>query len=70
MSDILRQAILDSGLPLQRIEEETGVQRASISRFVRGERSLRLDFADKLAAYLGLTLTPTVKKPSKKSPKG
>lgn len=66
MSDILRQAILDSGLPLLRIEEETGVQRASISRFVRGERSLRLDLADKLAAYFGLVLTPTAPKQTKK----
>ena len=34
------------------------VRRASISRFVRGERSLRLDAADKLAAYFGLVLVP------------
>jgi plasmid maintenance system antidote protein VapI len=65
ISDVLRRAILDSGLPLLRIERETGVQRASISRFVRGERSLRLDMADKLAAYFGLELTPVKAKPKK-----
>ena len=57
ISDRLRQAIADSDLPLLRLAEETGVQRASLSRFVRGERSLRLDMADKLAAYFGLKLT-------------
>jgi plasmid maintenance system antidote protein VapI len=69
MSEILRQAIINSGLPLLRIEQDTGVQRASISRFVRGERSLRLDLADKLAAYFGLELTLAGTNPSKKSVK-
>ena len=62
ITDVLRQAILDSGLPLLRIEQDTGVQRASISRFVRGERSLRLDMADRLAVYFGLILTPIKKR--------
>ena len=56
MSDVLRKAIIDSGVSLVRFERETGVQRASISRFVRGQNSLRLDLADKLAEYLGLKL--------------
>lgn len=70
ISDVLRRAILDSGLSLLRIAGATGVDRASISRFVAGKRSLRLDMADKLAAYFGLELTPTEKKPGKKQPKG
>lgn len=57
ISDSLRQAILDSGLPLLRIANETGIQRASLSRFVRGKNSLHLDVADTLAAYFGLELT-------------
>jgi plasmid maintenance system antidote protein VapI len=57
ITDALRRAILASGLPLLTIEQETGVQRASLSRFVRGKNSLRLDMADKLAAYFGLRLT-------------
>ncbi len=61
ITDVLRQAILDSGLPLLRIADETGVERASISRFVRGKNSLRLDMADKLAVYFKLTLTPIKK---------
>ena len=61
ITEVLRQAIIDSGLPLLRIAEETGVERASISRFVRGKNSLRLDLADKLAAYFGLKLRTTKK---------
>jgi plasmid maintenance system antidote protein VapI len=56
MSDVLRRAVRDSGLPLQALAEAAGVHRGSVSRFVRGERSLRLDMADRLAAYLGLEL--------------
>ena len=40
------------------LERETGVTRASIRRFVNGERTLRLDMADRLAAYFGLELRP------------
>lgn len=58
ITDRLRQAIIDSGIPYLKIEQATGVQRASISRFVNGKQSLRLDVADKLAAYLGLELQP------------
>jgi plasmid maintenance system antidote protein VapI len=59
ISEVIRQAILDSGLPLQQIAEKAGVERASLSRFVRGERTLRLDMADKLATYFGLVLRLT-----------
>ena len=43
-------------MALNAIEQETGVPRASIGRFLRGERTLRLDIADKLAKYLDLEL--------------
>ncbi|MCC6489634.1 MAG: helix-turn-helix transcriptional regulator [Candidatus Hydrogenedentes bacterium] len=54
LTDALRDLIETSGLPLLRIERETGVQRGSIARFMRGETSLRLDLADRLAEYFGL----------------
>jgi plasmid maintenance system antidote protein VapI len=56
ISDLLRRTIAESGVPLLRLERETGVTRASIMRFVRGSQSLRLDMADRLAAYFGLEL--------------
>lgn len=62
VSAVLRAAIAASGLPYKALERETGVTRASIMRFVRGSQSLRLDMADRLAAYYGLTLTGTWKR--------
>jgi plasmid maintenance system antidote protein VapI len=62
ISETLRQAVRDSGLPLQQIAEAAGVERASLSRFIRGQRTLRLDMADRLAAYFGLQLKPATTK--------
>ena len=56
MSDVLKRAITESGLAHIAIERATGVKRASIMRFMRGEQSLRLDLADRLAAFFGLEL--------------
>jgi plasmid maintenance system antidote protein VapI len=56
MTEILRQAIVNCDLPMLQIAEDTGIQRASLIRFVRGDQSLRLDVADKLAEYFGLEL--------------
>jgi len=64
ISELLRRTIAESGVPYLQLERETGVVRASIMRFVRGAQSLRLDVADKLAAYFGLALQPI--KPKKK----
>jgi plasmid maintenance system antidote protein VapI len=56
MTDVLRQTIAECGLPFKRLEKETGVTRQSIMGFVKGERTIRLDMADKLATYFGLQL--------------
>lgn len=56
LSGPLRRALVDSSVPLLALQRETGVKRASIARFLRGKQSLRLDMADKLAAYFGLQL--------------
>jgi transcriptional regulator with XRE-family HTH domain len=58
MTEVLRRAIRESGLPMLKIAEDTGIQRASLIRFARGDQSLRLDVADKLATYFRLSLTP------------
>jgi plasmid maintenance system antidote protein VapI len=58
LTDVLRRVIIDSGLATQALAKATGVERMSIARFVRGERSLRLDMADRLSAYFGLELRP------------
>jgi plasmid maintenance system antidote protein VapI len=58
LSDALLRAIRESGLSVQSLAKAAGVARMSVARFVAGERSLRLDKADKLAAYFGLELRP------------
>ena len=58
ISDLLRRTIAESGIPYLTLESETGIARASIMRFVRGTQFLRLDLADRLAAYFGLELRP------------
>jgi len=57
MTNTLRQAIADSGLPMLTIATETGIERTSLIRFARGDQSLRLDIADRLAEYFGFWLT-------------
>ncbi len=57
MTETLRQAIADSGLPMLRLAKATGIERVSLIRFARGDQSLRLDIADRLAVYFGLELT-------------
>lgn len=56
MTDPLRKALLESEKTFLELERATGVERASIMRFVTGKQSLRLDMADKLAAYFELEL--------------
>jgi plasmid maintenance system antidote protein VapI len=56
ITDALRQAIETSGLSIKALERETGVSRQSMMHFMRGTRTLRLDIADKLATYFGITI--------------
>lgn len=58
ISDVLRAEIRASGLALLAIQNETGVHRASISRFLRRERELRSGAVDRLCSYFGLELKP------------
>ena len=54
MTDALRKAVAASAVSLGQLSRETGVAKASLIRFARGEQSLRLDMADRLAEYFGL----------------
>ena len=56
MTEVLKAAIEQSGVSRYRIAQDTGILETSLSRFMRGETSLRLDKADVLAEYLGLEL--------------
>jgi len=57
LTDALKRAITESGMSMKALAKAAGVQRMSISRFMDGQRSLRLVAADRLAEYLGLALT-------------
>ena len=54
MTDVLKRAITESGESFTELERATGVKRASLLRFMRGQTSLRLDIADKLAVHFGI----------------
>ncbi len=69
LTETLQNAINTSELNFKALERETGVIRQSLMKFSRGETSLRLDMADKLAAYFGLELKPGATKPTAKSAK-
>ncbi len=56
ITDVLRRAIVDSGVSYKALSRETGVARASIQRFADGRQSIRLDMADRLANYFRLEL--------------
>ena len=56
ITDVLKQAIEDSGLPFIELERQTGVLRQSLMKFARGEQTLLLDAADKLAEFFALEL--------------
>ena len=53
MTELLRQA-LSEAQSLYAVTKATGVPKASLIRFLRGDQSLRFDMADKLAAYFGI----------------
>jgi len=57
MTDALRRAVRESGLSYYAICRETGLVEDSLSRFMRGKQSLRLDKADAVAKFFGLRLT-------------
>ena len=56
ISQVLRKAITKSGESLADLQRATGISDTVLSRFVRGERTLTLLTADKLARHLGLEL--------------
>ena len=52
----LKEAIEASGLNQPRLAELSGVDQGQISRFMRGERTLTLESASKIATVLNLKL--------------
>ncbi|HPD15691.1 MAG TPA: helix-turn-helix transcriptional regulator [Planctomycetota bacterium] len=59
LSDVIRDALREAirSQSIRSVADATGVPHPSLIRFLRREQSLRLDKADKLAAYLGIEAT-------------
>lgn len=68
LSDQLRQAIDGSGLSRYAISQQTGIDQASLSRFMQGQVGLSLDAIDRLSEFLQLTIT-TGRKPDERKGK-
>ena len=62
LSDTIRNAIRESGQTLNAIAAEVGISDGIISRFMRAERSMNLETAEKLCAYFKLELREVVKR--------
>lgn len=52
----LRKAVQRSRRSMSQIARGAGVPVPTLTRFMRGERGLNFETADKLAGYLGLTV--------------
>lgn len=59
LSETLREAIRNSSLSVYRLAKASGVSPAVITRFLKGQRDLRLSTVEKLAEVLGLELVQT-----------
>jgi transcriptional regulator with XRE-family HTH domain len=55
MTEALRDALLSDPRSYNEVAQQTGLARTSLMAFAEGRRSLRLDLADKLAAFYGIT---------------
>lgn len=61
MTEALKSAIESSGLTFKALERATGVTRQNLMAFIKGERTLRLDMADRVADYFGMIVGPAAK---------
>jgi len=58
ISDALRSAIQANSKTVYQICKEAGISQIVVSRFLSGERDIRLATADRLAKALGISLAP------------
>jgi DNA-binding phage protein len=56
LTQALRDALRSSGESMYQIAQEAGVSQIVVSRFLSGERDIRMATADRLAQALGLEL--------------
>ena len=61
MSELLRECLTEAET-LSAVERATGVKRQSMMKFLKGEQSLRLDLAERLATHFGIESKRTTHK--------
>ncbi len=61
LTEVLREA-LNNAESVRAVARATGLEQASLVRFRTGQRTLRLDKADILAAYFGIEYRQTKRK--------
>jgi hypothetical protein len=66
-SDQLRAAVLNADVTRYRISKDTGISESILSRFVRGDAGLSMEYVDRLCERLDLRLVGPVS--AKKRPK-
>lgn len=57
-SDQLRRAVRESDVTRYQISKETGIDQATLCRFVAGTAGMSLDSIDRLMDALGLEIRP------------
>ena len=65
MTELLREAVAEAPTLLG-LQNATGLNRAALRAFRDGRQSLRLDLAEKLAAYFGIECRRPRRRPGKK----
>jgi transcriptional regulator with XRE-family HTH domain len=63
-SEIVREAIRSSGLPIRELARRSGVEPSIFSRFVNGQMGISLTTFEKLAPELGLRVTRNARRPA------
>ena len=66
ISEKLRERIANCGLTQQELAKETKISQPTISRFMTGERGMRLDAVETLCDFFNLTLVDEPTKPARK----
>lgn len=56
ISEKIRQAIVEADVSRYRIAQDTGLDEATLCRFIGGERGLSMMAIDRLAEYFGYKL--------------
>lgn len=56
LADTLKQAVAATGMSVNAVASQSGVPQAGLQRFLKGQRGMTLDTAERLCAYLQLEL--------------